>query len=167
MLPTKSPLSPKPPQLLQYICCAVFQSNSLSKSARMSGIKISKVKIWGELFKRTLFCAPALGTFVSKYFWTGKIVGRGLSFMSFNWPVRHSACVPSTYKPLLSNRFILFIVSHFLFSFLIFSYPHPLLPCSSKCATFGHLLLKRFFEKTLPKMLAWIQHIRIKLSRLI
>ena len=97
--PNKKPTKTKDPKLLQYICCAVFQSNSLSKSARLSGIKISKVKIWGELFKRTLFCAPAHGTFVSKCFWTGKIVGRGLSFMTFNRPVRHSACVPSTYKP--------------------------------------------------------------------
>ena len=108
-LPTKSP--PKTRQLLQYVSCAVFQSNSLSKSAPLSCIKISKVKIWGELSKPTLFCAPALGTFVSKYFWTGKIVGRGLSFMTFNRPVRHSACVPSTWDTLPSNRFILFIVS--------------------------------------------------------
>lgn len=87
-LPTKSP--PKTRQLLQYVSCPVFQSNSLSKSAPVSCIKISKVKIWGELFKPTVFCAPALGTFVSKYFWTGKIVGTGLSFMTFNRPVRNS-----------------------------------------------------------------------------
>ena len=103
ILPTRSLPKAKTPQLLKYILSAVFQSNSLSKSAPLSSIKISKVKIWGELFKPTLFCTPALGTFVSKYFWTGKIVGRGLSFMTFNRPVRHPACVPSTWKPPLKQ----------------------------------------------------------------
>ena len=50
--------------------CAPFQSNSLSKSTALSTIKISKVKIWRELFKRALFCALTRDTFVSKYFWT-------------------------------------------------------------------------------------------------
>ena len=62
--PHRQVFAPFPPS------CAPFQSNSLSKSTALSTIKISKVKIWRELFKRALFCALTRDTFVSKYFWT-------------------------------------------------------------------------------------------------
>ena len=106
-LPTKSPRKTR--QLLQYVSCPVFQSNSLSKSAPVSCIKISKVKIWGELFKPTLFYAPPLATFVSKYFWTGKIEGGGFHLWLSIGQLDTRPGLP-VLTLALSNRFMLFIV---------------------------------------------------------